>query len=344
MSAMNSPVVVPVVPVVEKTKGRGKKAKVSTEHLVDAVVEEKPKAKGRVKKGPNDLTADAVTLDAHADKPRKNLIAKHALLHAFTLHLAKTSLDSGLFDQLLFDRFLASHSFFLDIPSLSYLFDNLDLKNLLKNAKIACKTSRKPTVSPDAPSLPAKKAKKEKVVKEKVVKEKVVKEKVVKEEGEVKEKKPRKPRQPKVAAPVTEGEAAPAATEAVKEKKPRAKKTKAAEVVDEIPPATTEGDAATEAPPAEATEAPPAATEAVKEKKARQSKAKKEAIKPEAEPVAVVEELAAESHEGELEVRELVFEGVTYLLDDSNILYANDDTFEVVGKYDPLANAVVLNK
>ena len=331
---MNSPVVVPVVPVVEKTKGRGKKAKVSTDPVVDAVVQEKSKSTkklvAKVKSdsdAPADDAADADDAD-DAEKPRKNLIAKHALLHAFTLHLAKTSLDSGLFDQDLFDRFLASHSFFLDTPSLHNLFLQLDFKILLKNAKIACKNSRKPTVSPDAPSLPAKKAKKEKAVKA---------------EGEVKEKKPRKPRQPKVTVP--EGEAVPEAPPAVadavkekevKEKKPRAKKTTA-------PPAAEAPAQATEAPAAEATEAPPKATNAVKEKKARQTKAKN---KPEAEPVAVVPtpELATESHEGELEVRELVFEGVTYLLDDSNILYANDDTFEVVGKYDPIANAVVLNK
>jgi len=146
---MNSPVVVPVVP---KTKGRGKKASTESVAIVDAlpagaeaVKEEKSKPKGRGKKVPIDLPvdADAIPVAAHAEKPRKTLIAKHALLHAFTLHLAQTSLQTGLFDQDLFDRFLASHSFFLDIPSLSNLFDNLDLKNLLKNAKIASKTHEK---------------------------------------------------------------------------------------------------------------------------------------------------------------------------------------------------------
>ena len=145
---MNSPV---VIPVVEKTKGRGRKTKVSTDAVVDAVVEEKPKAKGRAKKvvaqeksdSDADADADADAAPGDADKPRKNLIAKHALLHAFTLHLAKTSLDSGLFDQDLFDRFLASQSFFLDIPSLHNLFLLLDFKNLLKNAKNARKTFEK---------------------------------------------------------------------------------------------------------------------------------------------------------------------------------------------------------
>jgi hypothetical protein len=121
---MNSPVIVPVVPV---TKGRGKKVN------KEVVVNEKSESHD-IPQGEGEGEGEGA-----GDKPRKNLIAKHALLHAFTLHLAQTSLDNGLFDKDLFDRFLASQSFFLDIPSLSNLFDNLPLKNLLKNAKIARK-------------------------------------------------------------------------------------------------------------------------------------------------------------------------------------------------------------
>lgn len=164
---MNSPVNVPVVPVVPnevKTKGRGRKAKVADEKVADEVsadtVEDKPKAKGRAKKAPVDPDAP---LDPDAPKPRKNLIAKHALLHSFTFFLAKQSLDAGILDLSSFHAFLHKFLFFHDSSSLSNFFQNLDLKTLLKDSKLAVKNYAK---EQNTKTKRQPKAKKEKVAKD----------------------------------------------------------------------------------------------------------------------------------------------------------------------------------
>ena len=168
---MNSPVNVPVVPVVPnevKPKGRGRKAKVVEEKVTHEVsadkVDEKPKAKGRAKKVSDaPLDPDAAPLDPDAPKPRKNLIAKHALLHSFTFFLAKQSLDAGILDQSSFLAFLHKFLFFQDSSSLSNFFQNLDLKTLLKDSKNAVKTYAK---EQNAKTKRQPKAKKEKAAKD----------------------------------------------------------------------------------------------------------------------------------------------------------------------------------
>jgi hypothetical protein len=50
-----------------------------------------------------------------------------------------------------------------------------------------------------------------------------------------------------------------------------------------------------------------------------------------------------EETEVELEVRELTFENNTYLLDDKNDIY-NQETFEVIGKYDSEKNIIIFNQ
>jgi hypothetical protein len=95
------------------------------------------------------------------DKPRKNLIAKHALLHSFIFFLANNSLQSGLFDQNLFDLFLRQFLFFDDATTLSNFFDNLHLKTLLKDAKNACKQEAKEKAGKGKKQNKSKKAKKE---------------------------------------------------------------------------------------------------------------------------------------------------------------------------------------
>lgn len=136
---MNSPVVIiPVVPIVPEVKAKGKgRAKKNVDQPVlstdaDAVTEPI-----------GDATLPHVDPDPVGDKPRKNLIAKHALLHSFTLFLANKALHDGLFDQSVFDRFLRLFGFFDDVSSLSSFFDALDLKSILKDAKAATRNEMK---------------------------------------------------------------------------------------------------------------------------------------------------------------------------------------------------------
>lgn len=153
---MNSPVVttpvVSVVPIVPEVKAKGK-------------------GKGRAKKvvdqpvlSSSDVDANVASSEVNASdkldtKPRKNLIAKYALLHSFQFFLAKKSLDAGIFDQSLFDRFLRQFLFFDDVSSLSDFFDNLDLKTLLKDAKAAVKIEAKKKAGKVNKPSKAKKAK-----------------------------------------------------------------------------------------------------------------------------------------------------------------------------------------
>ena len=62
-----------------------------------------------------------------------------------------------------------------------------------------------------------------------------------------------------------------------------------------------------------------------------------ERVEPEPKPQV------EEETEIELEVRELTFENNTYLLDDKNDVY-NQETFEVIGKYDSEKNIIIFNQ
>ena len=55
------------------------------------------------------------------------------------------------------------------------------------------------------------------------------------------------------------------------------------------------------------------------------------------------EQPVEEETEIELEVRELTFENNTYLLDDKNDVY-NQETFEVIGRYDSEKNIIIFNQ
>ena len=157
---MSSPVVSGVVPVVStvndlakgKGKGRGRKPKadppVEDKVVVDPdLTDDKPvvKGKGRGRKPKADPPTDHPDLanPPNQANPRKNLIAKHALLHSFSFFLAKRALDANVFDLPTFHNFLRSSNFFDDIPSLHSFFLDLDLKLILKDAKNARVTQKK---------------------------------------------------------------------------------------------------------------------------------------------------------------------------------------------------------
>ena len=96
----------------------------------------------------------------------------------------------------------------------------------------------------------------------------------------------------------------------------------------------------------------------IKEKKPRKSNKKTETptaevpveniVKNELQEETIIEEVKPQPHvaeeetEIELEVRELTFENITYLLDDKNDVY-NQETFEVIGKYDSEKNIIIFN-
>ena len=71
-------------------------------------------------------------------------------------------------------------------------------------------------------------------------------------------------------------------------------------------------------------------------------------VKNELQEETIIEEVKPQPHvaeeetEIELEVRELTFENITYLLDDKNDVY-NQETFEVIGKYDSEKNIIIFN-
>jgi hypothetical protein len=177
---MSSPVVSNLTLPKANAKGRAKKIAdivptvdpaADAPAPADAPADAKPKAKGkgRAKKIVDTVTtdpADSADPPANDDKPkpkrrakktldttnpnpnenptnpplRKNLIAKHALLHAFTFFLANHALQHNVFDKTTFDLFLRSSHFFDDLPLLLSFFQNLDLLTILKDSKIALKT------------------------------------------------------------------------------------------------------------------------------------------------------------------------------------------------------------
>jgi hypothetical protein len=71
-------------------------------------------------------------------------------------------------------------------------------------------------------------------------------------------------------------------------------------------------------------------------------------VKNELQEETIIEEVKPQPHvaeeetEIELEVRELTFENITYLLDDKNDVY-NQETFEVIGKYHSEKNIIIFN-
>jgi hypothetical protein len=100
----------------------------------------------------------------------------------------------------------------------------------------------------------------------------------------------------------------------VKEKKPRGpkKKTETTVVADQEP-----------------------VVPAKKETKPRAPKKKVEVPAPVPAPAPVVESLDNGDDDEEIHTREIVINGVTYLIDDDNTLYTTDEDHDEVGMYDP---------